>query len=415
MRMRIPLRREGVYFFQSSKIDQASEELRLSGKFGSNELTIGAFGMLINGDYTGKYSDPFYGYDPLAIFSQRTRSFAFFAQDEWAIADKITLIGGLRYWHDTKRGNYFASEPSTGVSLIFNSKQVAYGSFGVIQPSTGIVVTPSDAHPSYDGVTARAEIDYKPTNHVLLYASFNRGSKSGGFTFGTGTPFPGFEAPTLNGIPYRPEKLDDFEVGAKLTLAPGTTLNLSAFYYIYHNYQAFAEYGSVQTVVNLPARSKGIEADFTTRPIQGLTLQLSGAYLDTSVRNVVLPDLVTEVTHDLPQSPKISANALVRYEFPLAGNTASIQVDAQHSGKFCFTVLCAPVEREGAYNVANARIGYAAANGAWSIAAFLNNLFSEHYRVYGYDSSLFDGTASGVYAKPRTWGLTGTVRFGSVR
>jgi iron complex outermembrane receptor protein len=102
---------------------------------------------------------------------------------------------------------------------------------------------------------------------------------------------------------------------------------------------------------------------------------------------------------------------LARYEFAVTGGTASVQVDAQHSGKFCFTVLCAPVEREGGYNVVNARIGYAAER--WEAAAFLNNVFSEQYRVYGYDSSLFAGNGTGVYARPRVWGLTGTVRFGS--
>jgi iron complex outermembrane receptor protein len=404
---------QGIYFYQRSKIDQASQEVRLNADLGVNQLTVGAFGMMIDGDYTGKYSDLFYGYDPLAAFSQKTRSFAVFAQDEFAVTDRIKLIGGLRYWHDKKTGSYFGSEPSTGVSIIFNRDQIAYGAFGVIQPSDGITTTTADATPTFSGLTARAEVDYKPADHVLLYASYNRGSKSGGFTFGTGTPFPGAEVATLNGIPYRPEKLDDYELGAKMTLMPGTTLNLAGFYYVYHNYQAFAQYGAVQTVVNMQARSKGVEAEFTTRPVQGLMLQLSGTFLDTNVRDVTLPDLTTIQDHDLPQSPGFSGNALARYEFPVARGMASVQVDAQHSGKFCFTVLCAPVERESAYTVANARIGFSGPGDMWSVAFFLTNIFSEKYRVYGYDNSLFDGTASGVYAKPRVWGLTGTVRFGS--
>jgi iron complex outermembrane receptor protein len=327
----------------------------------------------------------------------------------------VKLIGGLRYWHDSRRGSYFGSEPSTGVSITFNPNAVSYGSFGVTQPSTGIVTTPADATPTFSGVTARAEIDYKPIDRVLLYASYNRGSKSGGFTFSTGTPFPGAEVATLNGIPYRPETLDAYEIGAKTTLAPGTTLNVAAFYYNYHDYQAFAQYGAVQTVVNLPAMSKGIEVEFATRPMRGLTLQLSGSVLDTAVHNVELPDLVTIQTHDLPQAPGFSGSALARYEFAFLAGTASVQADVQHSGSFCFTVLCAPVEREKAYNVANARIGYASKDDSWEVAFFVNHVFSELYRVYGYDNTLFDGTVAGVYAKPRTWGLTGTVHFGAAR
>jgi iron complex outermembrane receptor protein len=405
----------GVYFYQGSKIDQGSQEVRLQAHLGANELSVGAYGLLVDGHYTGKYADLFYGYDPTVAFSQRTESFAFFAQDEWTLSDKLKLIGGLRYWHDSRRGSYYGSEPSTGVSITFNPNEVSYGSFGVPQPSTGIVTTPADATPTFSGVTARAEIDYKPIDRVLLYASYNRGSKSGGFTFSTGTPFPGAEVATLNGIPYRPETLDAYEVGAKTTLAPGTTLNVAAFYYNYHDYQAFAQYGAVQTVVNLPAMSEGIEAEFATRPVRGLTLQLSGSLLHTKVYDVELPDLVTIQTHSLPQAPGFSGSALARYEFAFLAGTASVQADVQHSGSFCFTVLCAPVEREGAYNVANARIGYASKENGWEVAFFVNNMFSELYRVYGYDNTLFDGTVAGVYAKPRTWGLTGTIHFGAGR
>ncbi|MES1972113.1 MAG: TonB-dependent receptor [Pseudomonadota bacterium] len=405
----------GVYFYQGSKIDQGSQEVRLQAHLGANQLTVGAYGLIVNGHYTGKYADLFYGYDPLVAFSQRTESFAFFAQDEWAVTDRIKLIGGLRYWHDSRRGSYFGSEPSTGVSITFNPHEVSYASFGVTQPSTGVLTTPADATPKFSGLTARAEIDYKPIDQLLLYASYNRGSKSGGFTFSTGTPFPGAEVATLNGIPYRPEKLDAYEIGAKATLAPGTTLNVAAFYYDYHDYQAFAQYGAVQTVVNLPATSEGIEVEFATRPLRGLTLQASGSVLHTEVRNVALPDLATIQNHNLPQAPGFSGDALARYEFAFLGGMASVQGDFQHSDKFCFTVLCAPVEREGAYNVANARIGYVSPGNVWEAAFFVNNIFAERYRVYGYDNTLFDGTVAGVYAKPRTWGLSGTLHFGASR
>ena len=97
----------------------------------------------------------------------------------------------------------------------------------------------------------------------------------------------------------------------------------------------------------------------------------------------------------------------------IAAAFASVQADVQYSDKFCFTVLCAPVEAEGSYTVANARIGYAAENGRWEVAAFVNNLTEEEYRVYAFDSSLFSGVVAGVYGKPRTYGLTASWRFGA--
>jgi iron complex outermembrane receptor protein len=76
-------------------------------------------------------------------------------------------------------------------------------------------------------------------------------------------------------------------------------------------------------------------------------------------------------------------------------------------------VLCAPVESEESYTVANARLGYGAPDGRWEVALFVNNLFEEEYRVYAFDSSLFSGVVAGVYAKPRTYGVTASFRFGA--
>jgi len=74
----------------------------------------------------------------------------------------------------------------------------------------------------------------------------------------------------------------------------------------------------------------------------------------------------------LPRARGLSGTALVRYEFALFGGSASLQADVLHSGGFCFTVPCAPVEQAGAYNVANLRIGYAGSGDVWDIAAFVN-------------------------------------------
>ena len=76
-------------------------------------------------------------------------------------------------------------------------------------------------------------------------------------------------------------------------------------------------------------------------------------------------------------------------------------------------MLCAPVEQEDAYTVANARLSYDSGDGRWGVAVFVDNLFEERYRVYAFDSSLFAGVVAGVYARPRWYGLSATYRFGS--
>jgi iron complex outermembrane receptor protein len=401
---------EGVFFFQGSALDQFSQEFRLSNSFGAHEFVGGIYGMYVDGDYTGKFADPFYGYDPDVAFTQKTTSYAAFFQDEWSFAERWKLVAGLRYWYDTREGAYFGEAPAIPglgqpiVTIIFNKDEIF---------PLGSSVTPDDAKTSFDDVTARLELDYKPTDDLLLFLSFNRGSKSGGYTFSTGTPFAPNQLAFLEGISFDPETLDAYEIGMKSNLSDNTTLNVSAFYYDYSDYQAFAQIGPVQSVINLDAEAKGLEVELNSRPTDGLTLQLGASFLDSEVKDILLPDLATVVNHDLPQAPEFSGNALARYEFALGGGIASIQADVQYSADFCFTVLCAPVEEEKSYTVANARIGYGSDDGRWEVAAFVNNLTEEEYRVYAFDSSLFSGVVAGVYAKPRTYGLTASFRFGA--
>jgi iron complex outermembrane recepter protein len=401
---------EGVFFFQGSDLEQISQEFRLSRTFGASEFVAGVYGMEVEGDYIGKFADPFYGYDPDVAFSQDTTSYAVFAQNEWSFAERWKLITGLRWWHDTREGAYFGFAPAIpdlgqpDVTIIFNQNEIF---------PLGSSVVPGDAKTSFDDIAGRLELDYRVSDDVLVYGSFNRGSKSGGYTFSTGTPFDPNQLAFLEGISFDPETLDAFEVGMKSTLGGNTTLNLTAFYYDYQDYQAFAQVGPVQSVINLDAEASGLEVELNSRPTERLTLQFGASFMDSKVKDILLPDLVTVVDHDLPQAPSFSGNALARYEFPLGGGIASVQGDVLYSDDFCFTVLCAPVEEESSYYVANARIGFAAQDGRWEVAAFVNNLTEEEYRVYAFDSSLFSGVVAGVYGKPRTYGLTASYRFGA--
>ena len=414
----------GTVFFQRARTNQVSQEIRAAATFGQNYLTFGGFGMIIDGKFAAKYAVPFIQYDPNVRFSQRTESFAFFAQDEFKINDQWKLIGGIRYWQDKKRGVYDAIAPTGpyALSLHFGPDDIRYNdTTGTVTPGawsfksglpSGVTTTPDAANPTFKGVTARAEIDFKPSEDTLIYASYNRGSKSGGFTFSTGTPFPTQLVDVLNNIPYRPETLNAYEVGVKAKLPGNTQFNLAAFYYDYKNYQAFVQVFAAQVVRNLPAKIKGIEADITSRPIPGLTLQLSGAVQDSEVKGVLLPDGVTVKTSDLPQAPGFAGNALVRYEFDTAIGRASLQADALYTGKFCFTVMCAPVEREKAYHVENVRVGFTPKDSNLDLSFFVNNVFERQYRVYAFDASTYWGYTTGVYAKPRTWGVNAVWHFG---
>jgi iron complex outermembrane receptor protein len=416
----------GTIFNQRDRMNQVSEEVRAATSFGKNYLVFGAFGMSIESHFHAQYATPFDEYDPQVSFYQQTRSFAFFAQDEYKFNDQWKFIAGARYWQDHKIGCYNGAESYSGFTMHYCPDGVSfndptYGASG--STAAGSFTIPNNvADQTYRGVTARAEIDFKPTVGTLIYAAYNRGSKSGGFSFSTGTPtqnaaIPGVEIAdaavysTINGIEFKPEVLTDWEVGIKTSLPYHSSLNVVAFYYNYHNYQAFAQVGYSQEIENLQATAGGVEAEFSAHPIPGLTFNLTGTWEESHVPNVVLPDGVTTVTHDLPQAPHWSGNSLIRYEFELAGGMAMVQADAMYQAHMCFTLLCAPVEQEASYHVENARIGFTPKGSPVDLAFYVNNIFNRAYRIYAYDGSLYSGATQSDFARPRTWGINVRYHF----
>ena len=205
--------------------------------------------------------------------------------------------------------------------------------------------------------------------------------------------------------------LNAFELGTKLSLPLRSTLDLTGYYYDYQHYQAFAEYGLVETVINLPAQEEGFEAEFSTHPVTGVTLSGNFAIEDNKVSDVPLPD-GTIVTHHLPQDPKNSGAFEARYDYPTTVGSFSAQADVQYTGKYCFSVLCAPVEHEPSHTMLNLRVGFIPPNKHWEASFFVNNVTQEIYRIYTFDVASYTGQIPSVYGKPRTWGVSLTYRFG---
>ena len=63
--------------------------------------------MKVDGDYIGKFADPFYGYDPDVAFTQETTSYAAFVQDEWSFSEKLEADRGPAVLARHARGRLF--------------------------------------------------------------------------------------------------------------------------------------------------------------------------------------------------------------------------------------------------------------------------------------------------------------------
>jgi len=321
-----------------------------------------------------------------AAYSLSTRSEAAFAQAEYDFTSAITGIAGIRYTSDQKEINYlYTNAPQTPV---------------VYNPDTD----PTAKH-TYDNVSGKAELDYKLDRDTLLYASWNRGAKGGGWS----SPQAGVVNPA--NLPYAQETLTSYEIGEKLTFLNGRArLNSAIFYYDYRNYQGFFVKGLTAVVQNVQARVKGGEIELALAPVRGANFQLGVSHLESVARGVPLPSGGITDT-EMPQAPKWSVNAAARYEWMVPAGRVALEADAKWNGHQYMELENAPADFEPSYIVTNTRISYSTRDDRFEIAGWVRNLTDRWYRVYSSDTAAILGSFQNVYGPPRTYGATVTYRW----
>jgi iron complex outermembrane recepter protein len=365
----------------SSRFKQLSQELRWFKSSDTTQFTSGVFLLRMASDITPDkevLGPAFGGVYAEDISHLTTTAAAAFGQLEWAVSPQLTLIGGLRYTHDEKHFNYRSTTYLLNGTLVGPTR----GSFA------------GDLRDSL--VTGKLQAEWRPQKQALLYAGYNRGAKAGSFNvpFFGGTSYPDSE------IPYKPETIDAYEIGSKLDLNGGKLrLNAAAFYYDYKNFQAFKFIGLSTQVINRPSRTRGGELELIARPVSGLTLSTAASYTDNKVSGVSLGAIT--VDRVASYTSKWRGTGGIRYEFPALGGRLSAGIDAQHTGSFFYSLTNYDATRVPAYTLANARLGWADTNGAWTASLLVENLADKRYKSVAFDTAGVFGFAQVGYGKPR--------------
>ena len=63
------------------------------------------------------------------------------------------------------------------------------------------------------------------------------------------------------------------------------------------------------------------------------------------------------------------------------------------------------------YFIADARVGWAASDSKYQLAAFVKNIFDKRYDTIGFDESFLTGSNLNSQGKPRWFGVNGRVNF----
>jgi outer membrane receptor protein involved in Fe transport len=131
--------------------------------------------------------------------------------------------------------------------------------------------------------TGHATVDWTPkfdfTDQTLIYATFSRGYKAGGFN-------PGVEADISVPQTYAPEFINDYELGTKNTLLNGTLqANADLWYYDYTGLQVSEIENNTSVNQNINSKLYGAEGEFVYQPIDQLQFGLNIAETHTGIAN----------------------------------------------------------------------------------------------------------------------------------
>ncbi len=418
-------------FFLTTDAEQYSQEIRLGGEQDNFKWVGGFFYMDLevsdtNGAIAPGLMEAFFG--PIDVigfngirnpYVANTETWSLFGQVEYEVTDQMTLIGGFRYIDEDK--DFFYRD----VLFLFPDTSVNGLDPNAIE--IGDALTPFTGERKDTNWSARVQANYQANEDLLIYASWNRGVKSGGFN---APLLPTDVFVTDEFITYDPEELDAFEVGFKWDFADGKArLNGSVYYYDYNNYQAFAIIGLDTFTLNADAENKGFELELQLNPVEGMDVQFGIAYIDADVTNV--PGITIDVETPLGtvnairpgatvspvQTPKWNLNGLIRHEFPVATGAIAIQVDGQYRDEHTFGLLETEALTEDGYFVGNASISYLPEDQNWSLRFFVKNFTDEEYLLQTFDLSgtLENGGIFGLteqyFAPPRTWGANISFEF----
>ena len=391
-------------FSNTDAVEQFSQEVRLSGE---SDLLVWQAGLFYARDevlttYDGSLQDLF-NTTTFTFANQEAETFAVFGNAEWKLTPTVSVITGLRYTDETRANVGFTRDlvSRPGGSLLTGAP------FG----TAPITLASVDDEISIGRVSWKLGINWKPAAGTLVYASVSESEKSGGF-------FTGVATSDAQLIPYDPESLRAYEIGAKGRFGDtGLGYDLAAFYYDYSDVQTFIQdtIGAipVQRLGNVEeAEVYGADIALTYNPpaAEGLSLSAGFGLLSTELGQFVSGSGIVPKGNRLPDAPRFSMNLAAGYEGEVSdrigfrlGTSARYQSDAFTSA------LNDPLLFSDSYWVVDANAALFD-KGNWQVSAWVRNLADARYVTQGLNQLVF-GNGFRVYGAPRTFGLTLTKEF----
>ncbi|HEX8366075.1 MAG TPA: TonB-dependent receptor [Allosphingosinicella sp.] len=449
---------------------------------------LGGAGALLAGGLQRLYTVTNVG-DNDANYFQDSRNWAIFTHNIFNISDEVSLTIGLRYTNENK--DFRATFNNT--NTICPVQQAAFANFltGGLTPLPGSGVNGNPAtsvqalaqglvnltcqgnntaalnslnlsdERSEDEWSGTAILSYRPNSQFLLYGSYSRGYKAGGFNLdrsALGSPvfapndprnFGPRGAPfgTAN-LQFDAEIVDAFEVGFKYTRR-NFIFNVAAFRQQFSDFQLNTFNGSVFIVQNVNGcatpfapttfnnqqmdadndpsagtgscaaddvehgvTSTGIELETAIYPRRDLQFTGGVTYARTRYQDDLVgrntgapldPSLFLLPGQQLSNAPELVVTSSMAWTPRLgtSGMTGLVYVDQRTSSGYNTGSDLFPEKEQDGFTLVNARLGIRGPQQRWALELWAQNLFNVDYQQVAFNSPVQGGNSR---AHVQNWG-----------
>ncbi len=382
-------------------------------------------------------------------WNQTSDNWALFTHNIVSFTDQLKLTVGARFTHEQKRLVGNLSDNNRLCTAISSSPFVELAQLPCVIASAPGGTFDIAGKRTENKVSGTVVLSYKPTDRLLIYASYSRGYKAGGFnldrsalTRATATPgtppLSGFGAicatstqPNCQGLiaseadlEFKPETNDAFEIGAKYH-GRGIDFNVAVFRQLFSNFQLNTFNGLNFIVENLNSCSQnlngadmdndprtgactggtgagvidtGFELEAFTHPLADLSVNGGLTYSDARYRHNLVGADGTPLSNALFQLPgrqisnapkwTITASAAWTPRIGESGLRGLIYADMRHMSGFDTGSDLSLEKMQDAFTVFNARVGIHGAEDSWGIELWGQNIFNKNYYQVAFDSPL---------------------------
>ena len=490
---------------RDEKYSQLSQELRFTSELGN---TIDYIGGLFYQSTDLEYGDSIVLTDPTVIttalnlkgattlsplaagastertFVQEGNLWAVFAQATWNIDDNLRLTVGGRYTDEGKDASRMQqhkasqayggqllpakapSGASTDLTTLVSGYNNLFGIFGV-EPYDKIEGELDDS-----SFTPLVSLQWDADDQTMVYATWTRGYKSGGFDARSNAHWDATVGNAINPLVYSAvyaavlgtqtsdeakaaaataagarasltgswtfdrEESNSFELGSKMVLADGAAeLNLALYYTEYKDLQVSQFDGALGfNVTNAgEATVQGLEADGRWAVSDNVILTGSAAYLDFNYdkfpnsqcyfgqdsNSTTHPGLCDVKGERKEYTPEFQSNIGAVWSDQMSnGYHLDAGMDLVYMDDYIYASNLDPKAKQDAFILLNARVALANANDTWEVALIGRNLTDETVVNFGGNTplagTLTDGAGNSYYGfvnRPRNIALQGVYRF----